>query len=214
LLTRTVGDPQSCVIIHLWVDYPAAKAAYMSSTFSSITSRHASVSGVNLCYLEAAPKDAPIVVPLHGYPSSSRMYAPLMELLADRYHLIAPDYPGFGQSEAPPPSRHRYTFDHLAETMGALLEQLNVDRYVLFMQDYGGPVGMRVALAHPQRVQALMVPGVAATQLTLVQPNLDSASSQARADPLSRDRISRGVTQKYRPGLHRSLPSYFIGLII
>jgi pimeloyl-ACP methyl ester carboxylesterase len=71
--------------------------------------------------------------------------------------LIAPDYPGFGQSEAPPPSRYRYTFDHIAETMGALLEQLNVDRYVLFMQDYGGPVGMRMALAHPQRVQALIV---------------------------------------------------------
>lgn len=85
------------------------------------------------------------------------MYAPLIPLLSDRYHLIAPDYPGFGQSEAPPPSRYRYTFDHLAETMGALLEQLNVDRYVLFMQDYGGPVGMRMALAHPQRVQALIV---------------------------------------------------------
>jgi pimeloyl-ACP methyl ester carboxylesterase len=77
----------------------------MSSNLASITSRHANVTGVNLFYLEAGPKDAPTVVLLHGYPSSSRMYAPLIPLLADRYHLIAPDYPGFGQSEAPPPSR-------------------------------------------------------------------------------------------------------------
>jgi pimeloyl-ACP methyl ester carboxylesterase len=145
------------VINYLWVDYPAAKAAYMSSTLSGIGSRHANVAGVNLFYLEAGPKDAPTVVLLHGYPSSSRMCAPLIPLLADRYHLIAPDYPGFGQSEAPPPSRYRYTFDHLAETMGALLERLNVDRYVLFMQDYGGPVGLRMAVAHPQRDQALIV---------------------------------------------------------
>jgi pimeloyl-ACP methyl ester carboxylesterase len=129
----------------------------MSSTLAGITSRHATAGGVNLFFVEAGPKDAPTVVLLHGYPSSSRMYAPRIPLLADRCHLIAPDYPGFGRSEAPPPSRYRYTFDHLAETMGALLEQLSVDRYVLFMQDYGGPVGMRMALAHPQRVQALIV---------------------------------------------------------
>jgi len=85
------------------------------------------------------------------------MYDPLIPLLAGRYHLIAPDYPGFGQSEAPAPSRYRYTFDHLAETMEALLEQLQVERYVLFMQDYGGPVGMRMALDQPQRIQALVV---------------------------------------------------------
>jgi pimeloyl-ACP methyl ester carboxylesterase len=129
----------------------------MSSTSASITSRHANVAGVSLFYVEAGPKDATTVVLLHGYPSSSRMYAPLIPLLADRYHLIAPDYPGFGQSEAPPPSRYDYTFDHLAQTMGALLEQLNLDRYALFMQDYGGPVGMRMALSHPQKIQALIV---------------------------------------------------------
>jgi pimeloyl-ACP methyl ester carboxylesterase len=110
----------------------------MSSTSASITSGHGDVAGVNLFYLEAGPTGAPTVVLLHGYPSSSRMYAPLIPMLADRYHLIAPDYPGFGQSEAPTPSRYRYTFDHLAETMSALLDRLNVDRYALFMQDYGG----------------------------------------------------------------------------
>jgi pimeloyl-ACP methyl ester carboxylesterase len=131
--------------------------ASMSNASTSTTFAHANVSGVNLFYREAGPKGAPIIILLHGYPSSSRMYDPLIPLLADRYHLIAPDYPGFGQSEAPPPSRYCYTFGHLAETMGVLLEQLNVERYVLFMQDYGGPVGMRMALDHPQRVQALIV---------------------------------------------------------
>lgn len=115
------------------------------------------VNGVNIFYREAGPKDAPTVILLHGYPSSSRMYAPLIPPLAHRYHLIAPDYPGFGQSEAPSPSRYPYTFDHLAQTMDALFQQLNVDRYVLFMQDYGGPVGMRMALRNPQRVQALII---------------------------------------------------------
>ena len=129
----------------------------MYSTSASTTFRHANVGGVNLFYREAWPKDAPTIILLHGYPSSSRMYGPLIPLLADRYHLIAPDYPGFGQSEAPLPSRFRYTFYHLAEMMGALVERLNADRYVLFMQDYGGPVGMRMALGHPQRVQALIV---------------------------------------------------------
>jgi pimeloyl-ACP methyl ester carboxylesterase len=118
--------------------------------------RHANVTGINLFYREAGPEGAPIVVLLHGYPSSSRMYDPLIPLLADSYHLIAPDYPGFGQSEAPAPSRYRYTFDHLAETMEALLRQLEVDRYALFMQDYGGPVGMRIARGQPQRIQALV----------------------------------------------------------
>jgi pimeloyl-ACP methyl ester carboxylesterase len=128
----------------------------MPSSSANTVFRHANVAGINLFYCEAGPKGAPTVVLLHGYPSSSRMYDPLIPLLADRYHLIAPDYPGFGQSEAPAPSRYRYTFDHLAETTETLLRQLKVDRYVLFMQDYGGPVGMRMALGQPQRIHALV----------------------------------------------------------
>ncbi|ACL62619.1 alpha/beta fold hydrolase [Methylobacterium nodulans] len=115
------------------------------------------VDGVSIFYREAGPKDAPTIVLLHGYPSSSRMYDPLLPLLADRYHLIAPDYPGFGHSDAPPPSQYCYTFDHLAETTHNLLTKLGVGQYVLFMQDYGGPVGFRIALAHPEQVRALIV---------------------------------------------------------
>ena len=134
-----------------------AGASILPSTSASITYHCAEVEGVRIFYRQAGPKDAPAVVLLHGYPSSSRMYDSLIPLLADRFHLIAPDYPGFGQSEALPPSRYRYTFDHLAETTNRLLEQLGIDRYVLFMQDYGGPVGFRIALAHPERVQAIIV---------------------------------------------------------
>ena len=149
-----------CLTISEGVLMPTERTADLNSAADSAdttTYKTVGVNGVNIFYREAGPKDAPIVILLHGYPSSSRMYDPLIPVLADRYHLIAPDYPGFGQSDAPPPSRYGYTFDHLARTTGALLEQLNVDRYVLFMQDYGGPVGMRMALRDPQRVQALII---------------------------------------------------------
>ena len=98
-----------------------AGASILPSTSASITYHRAEVEEVSIFYREAGPKDAPAIVLLHGYPSSSRMYDTLIPLLADRFHLIAPDYPGFGQSEALPPSRYRYTFDHLAETTDRLL---------------------------------------------------------------------------------------------
>jgi pimeloyl-ACP methyl ester carboxylesterase len=85
------------------------------------------------------------------------MFAALIELLADRYHLIAPDYPGFGHSDAPGPQAFAYTFDHLAAVVDGFTVALNLRRYVLFMQDYGGPVGFRLAMAHPERVQALVI---------------------------------------------------------
>lgn len=133
---------------------PIPSVPYMSAT---TTYHSAEVDGVRLFYREAGPKNAPTIVLLHGYPSSSRMWNTLIPLLADRYHLIAPDYPGFGQSEAPPPDRYAYTFDHLAETTTALLRQLGLEHYTLFMQDYGGPVGFRIAMAAPEKVQAIII---------------------------------------------------------
>ncbi|KRQ07366.1 alpha/beta hydrolase [Bradyrhizobium pachyrhizi] len=135
----------------------AAPAQVMPSTSATITYHHALVDGVSVFYREAGPKDAPTIVLLHGFPSSSRMFDTLIPLLASQYHLIAPDYPGFGQSEAPSPAKYRYTFDHLAETTNRLLEQLNIGRYVLYMQDYGGPVGFRILVQHPDRVSAIVV---------------------------------------------------------
>ncbi|QEE41820.1 MULTISPECIES: alpha/beta hydrolase [unclassified Methylobacterium] len=127
------------------------------SVSATTTYHRVEIDGVGIFYREAGPRDAPTVLLLHGYPSSSRQWDPLLPLLADRYHLIAPDYPGFGQSDAPSPARYTYTFDTLAKTMEGLVARLGIERYTLFLQDYGGPVGFRMALAHPERVDALIV---------------------------------------------------------
>ena len=119
--------------------------------------RSIDIDGLSIFYRDAGPRDAPIVLLLHGFPSSSRMYEPLFARLADRYRLIAPDYPGFGHSDAPDPSVFAYTFDHLAEVMDGFVRALGLERYSLFVQDYGGPVGFRLAVAHPERLQALII---------------------------------------------------------
>ena len=115
------------------------------------------VDGLSIFYREAGPKNAPTILLLHGLPSSSRMFEPLFERLADRYHLVAPDYPGFGHSDWPDPKKFAYTFDHLAEVMNHFTEALGLAHFSLYMQDYGGPVGFRMILAHPERVERLIV---------------------------------------------------------
>jgi pimeloyl-ACP methyl ester carboxylesterase len=129
----------------------------MESTSATTTYHRAKIGGVEVFYREAGPKDAPTIVLLHGFPSSSREFDPLIPLLATRYHLIAPDFPGFGQSDAPTPSSYTYTFDRLANTTNALLKLLKIDRCIFFLHDYGGPVGFRIFLANPERVQALII---------------------------------------------------------
>jgi len=115
------------------------------------------IDGLSIFYREAGPKDGPTLLLLHGFPSSSRMFQPLFVRLSDRYHLVAPDYPGFGHSDWPDPKKFAYTFDHLAEIMNHFAEALGLSRYTLYMQDYGGPVGFRMALAQPERIEALIV---------------------------------------------------------
>jgi pimeloyl-ACP methyl ester carboxylesterase len=123
-----------------------------------VSYRTVRVDDLDIFYREAGPAKAPVILLLHGLPSSSRMYQPLLESsLASTFHLIAPDYPGFGHSSWPDHQAFAYTFDHLAAVMQKFAEQLHLDRYVLFMQDYGGPVGFRMAVAHPERVQAMII---------------------------------------------------------
>jgi pimeloyl-ACP methyl ester carboxylesterase len=122
-----------------------------------ISYRTIKVDGLSIFYREAGPKDAPVILLLHGLPSSSRMFEPLFARLSDRYHLIAPDYPGFGHSDWPDPKQFAYTFDHLATVTDHFTQALGLTKYTLYMQDYGGPVGFRIALAHPERVEALIV---------------------------------------------------------
>jgi pimeloyl-ACP methyl ester carboxylesterase len=135
----------------------ATTAAPLPSTSATTRYHRAQVDGIGVFYREAGPSNAATIVLLHGFPSSSREFDTLIPLLATRYHLIAPDFPGFGQSDAPPPSTYAYTFDHLAQTTDHLLEQLKLKGYTLYIHDYGAPVGMRIAVAHPQRLHALIV---------------------------------------------------------
>src|SRR5215469_1752263 len=115
------------------------------------------IDGLSIFYREAGPKEGPPLLLLHGFPSSSRMFEPLFARLSDRYHLVAPDYPGFGHSDWPDPKRFDYTFDHCAEIMNDFTQAIGLSRYTLYMQDYGGPSGFRMVLAHPKRVQGLIV---------------------------------------------------------
>ena len=119
--------------------------------------RTVKVDGLSIFYREAGPKDAPVILLLHGLPSSSRMFEPLFARLSDRYHMIAPDYPGFGHSDWPNPKEFAYTFDHLATVTDHFTQAIGLTKYTLYMQDYGGPVGFRMILAHPERVEALII---------------------------------------------------------
>jgi pimeloyl-ACP methyl ester carboxylesterase len=134
-----------------------ASAQDLRSSRRSISYHTVEIDGLTIFYREAGPANAPTVLMLHGFPSSSRMWEPLLPLLADKYHVIAPDYPGFGHSSAPSPSSFEYTFDNLARVMNELTTTLGVKSCVLFMQDYGGPVGFRMALAHPEQVRAIII---------------------------------------------------------
>jgi pimeloyl-ACP methyl ester carboxylesterase len=121
------------------------------------TYRSILVDGISIFYRETGSKEAPTILLLHGLPSSSRMFEPLFARLSEAYHLVAPDYPGFGHSDWPDPKSFPYTFDRIAQFMTGFAEALRLERYTLYMQDYGGPVGFRMALAHPERVTGLIV---------------------------------------------------------
>jgi pimeloyl-ACP methyl ester carboxylesterase len=118
--------------------------------------RTTTVRGLDVHYREAGPADAPVLLLLHGFPSSSHMFRDLIPLLADRYRLIAPDHIGFGRSSAPGASDFAYTFAELAEITAEFTEQLGLKEYALYIQDYGAPIGLRLALAHPERVTAIV----------------------------------------------------------
>lgn len=135
-----------------------AQAPHQSANQQPVTYyRTATIDGVKLAYREAGPEGAPVVLLLHGFPTSSRMFRNLIPELATRYRVIAPDYPGFGYSEVPDRKSFKYSFDNFAKLIGGLTEELGADRYAIYVQDYGAPVGYRLALRHPDRVTALVV---------------------------------------------------------
>jgi pimeloyl-ACP methyl ester carboxylesterase len=123
---------------------------------TAVYHRFATVAGRRLFYREAGPADAPTIVLLHGFPTSSHMYRHLIPALADRYHVVAPDYLGAGASDAPTVDEFTYTFDALAELTLGLLDEIGLDRFALYIQDFGAPVGLRIAAGNPERVTAIV----------------------------------------------------------
>ena len=115
------------------------------------------IDGINIFYREGGPADAPVVLLLHGFPTSSHMFRNLIPALTDRYHVIAPDYPGYGQSDMPDRAKFAYTFDRFADLVDGLLDKLGVKAYAIYVMDYGAPVGWRLALKHPERITGLIV---------------------------------------------------------
>ena len=131
--------------------------AQVSVTHVTMVHKYINVNGVKIFYREAGPASAPTILLLHGFPSSSREFDTLIPLLADQYHLVAPDYPGFGHSDAPPPDKFSYTFENIADIIDKFTQTLGLPKYALYVNDYGGPVGFRLALAHPERITAIVV---------------------------------------------------------
>lgn len=124
---------------------------------SSINYKTIEVDGLDIFYREAGNKKNPAILLLHGFPSSSHMYRDLMNDLSDSYFLIAPDYPGFGQSSMPSPLTYNYSFDNLANTMNHFIDALDLEKFSLYVQDYGGPIGFRMAAQRPELIQALII---------------------------------------------------------
>jgi len=119
--------------------------------------RTVSIDGVDVFYREAGPVDAPSVLLLHGFPSSSFMFRNLIPLLATRYHVVAPDYPGYGQSGSPDHAVFQYSFDHYARIVDELTQQLKLGRFTIYVHDIGAPIGYRIATAHPERISGIVV---------------------------------------------------------
>jgi pimeloyl-ACP methyl ester carboxylesterase len=138
-------------------DAPDEKAPVIRKETHKVAYQTVKIDGLDISYREAGPKDAPAILLLHGFPTSSHMYRNLIPALSDNYHLIAPDYPGYGQSSAPPRDQFTYTFDNVAALIDKFTETIGLSNYALYVQDYGAPVGYRLAVKHPERVTAIVV---------------------------------------------------------
>lgn len=154
------------------------------------------VGDLDIYYREAGPKEAPTVLLLHGFPTSSQMFRGLIPALADRYHVVAPDYPGYGHSSMPSRDQFAYTFDNLAQVIEGFTEKLGLQRYALYVQDYGAPVGYRLAVAHPERVTALIVQNGNAYEEGLDNDFWKPVKAywQAPKDPAKRDALRGFLT--------------------
>lgn len=160
---------------------------------SVVHHRTATVRGLEVFYREAGDPQAPTLVLLHGFPTSSHMFRHLIPALADRYHVIAPDHIGFGQSAMPSPQDFPYTFEALTQVTSDLLEQLGVDRFAMYVQDYGAPIGWRLALQAPDRVTAIVTQNGNAYVEGFVKPFWDGVFAYAEAPGPETEAPMRGT---------------------
>ncbi len=148
LSATTVGPAKSAFA----QQSPSARVAPVQ-----VLHKSAKIGDLDIFYREAGPKDAPALLLLHGFPTSSQMFRNLIPALGDQYHVVAPDYPGYGHSSMPLHDKFSYTFDNLAKVIDGFTEQIGLSKYALYVQDYGAPVGYRLAASHPDRITAIVV---------------------------------------------------------
>jgi pimeloyl-ACP methyl ester carboxylesterase len=191
--------------LSLCVVLPAYEKAYAAE----VLYQHATVDGIKIFYRESGDPSKPTIMLLHGFPSSSAMFRKLIPLLSDRFHLVAPDYPGMGNSEAPPPEKFHATFDGLGTVVHDFASQIGAKHFIIYMQDFGGPVGMRIAVDHPEMVDGLIfqntpisLSGWDPSRLSAVQSNIGNLTPDKRAAIESRVSIAtssflhqKGATQ-------------------
>lgn len=145
------------LLVAVWA-YPAAAAkSVLAAEPAQILYKTITIDGVEIFYREAGPADAPTILLLHGFPTSSHMFRNLIPALSDQFRLVAPDYPGFGNSAQPAMDEFDYTFDNLARVMERFVAELGIKKYSLYLMDYGAPIGFRLAVKHPEQVQALII---------------------------------------------------------
>ena len=152
-----------------------------------VTHKTVKVGDLDIFYREAGPNDAPAILLLHGFPTSSQMFRNLIPLLADEYRVVAPDYPGFGHSSMPSRDQFSYTFDNLAKVIDEFTEKVGLSKYALYVQDYGAPVGYRLAAKHPERVTAIVVQNGNAYEEGLDNPFWEPIKAYWR-EPTSREK--------------------------
>ena len=192
---------------------PAAAAGTPAGTdLGQLVVRHrrATVGGVEVFYREAGPRDAPAVLLLHGFPTSSHMFHHLIPALADRHRVVAPDYPGFGFSAFPGRDRYPYSFAAYTDTIAGLTDAIGLTRYTLYIQDYGAPIGLRLALARPERVAGLIVQNGNAYEEGLSDAWAPIKAYWERPTPENRERLRAwldpaGIRLQYVAGLPEAL---------
>jgi pimeloyl-ACP methyl ester carboxylesterase len=156
-MSRTTRTAVASALMMVTVWTIASSSLFAADSSPQVLYKTAKVGDLDIFYREAGSKDAPTVLLLHGFPTSSQMFRNLIPALADQYHLVAPDYPGYGNSSMPAHDKFSYTFDNLAKVIDEFTEKIGLTKYAIYVQDYGAPVGYRLAVKHPERITAIVV---------------------------------------------------------